>query len=96
MNESKLCGLLLGYYFSGLCSKGLTLFQQQSSDSSKLIEFLEDNFRFDDNGGKFFKRVEISVGKKEMACYEQFLLFAQSFPKIYTADPLNIAFFGKG
>ena len=86
----------IGLLFLGLCSKGLTLFQQQSSDSSKLIEFLEDNFRFDDDGGKSFIRVEISVGKKEMACYEQYLLFAQSFPKIYTADPLNTAFFRKG
>ena len=55
-------------------------------DSSKLIEFADDNFKFDGNGRKFSKRVENNVGKGEIALYEQFLLFPQSFQKIYTAD----------
>ena len=29
----------------------------------------------------FAKRVENSLGKGEIACYEQFLLFPQCFPK---------------
>ena len=32
------------------------------------------------------KRVENTVGKGEIACYEQFLLFPQCFQKTYTAD----------
>ena len=43
--------------------------------SSKLKEFANNNSKFDKNGGKFFKRVENTVGKGETAGYEQFLLF---------------------
>ena len=34
----------------------------------------------------FSKRVENSVGKGEIADYEQFLLFLQYFQKTFTAD----------
>ena len=34
----------------------------------------------------FFKRVENTVGKGEIARYEQFLLFPQCFQKIFTAE----------
>ena len=50
-------------------------------DSSKLKEFADDNFRFDKNGRKLFKWVENTVGKGEIARYEQFLLFPQCFQK---------------
>ena len=50
--------------------------------SSKLLEFADDNFRFDENGRKFSKRVENTVGKVEIARYEQFLLFLQCFQNI--------------
>ena len=33
------------------------------------------------NSRKFFKRVENTVGKREFACYEQFLLFPPCFQK---------------
>ena len=36
----------------------LTVSKQQILDSSKLKEFTDDNFKFDENGRKFFKRVE--------------------------------------
>ena len=49
-------------------------------------EFADDNFIFDENGIKFSKRVENTVGKGEIAGYEQFLLFPQSFQKTYAAD----------
>ena len=39
------------------------------------------NFKFDENGIKLSKRVENIVGKGEIACYEQFLLFPQCFQK---------------
>ena len=40
----------------------------QVLDSSKLKEFADDNFEFDENGGKFSERVENAVGKGEIAC----------------------------
>ena len=59
----------------------------QIIDSSKLKEFAEDNFKCDENDGKFSKRVEFNkVGKGEIARYEQFLLFLQCFQKICTAN----------
>ena len=38
-------------------------------------EFSDDNFKFDENGGKFSKHVENTVGKGEIALYDQFVLF---------------------
>ena len=54
--------------------------------SSKLTEFADDNFEFDETGRKFFKRVENTVGKGEIARYKQFLLFLKCFQNTYTAD----------
>ena len=39
------------------------------------------NFKVDENGRMFSKRVENTVGKGEIAHYEQFLLFLQCFQK---------------
>ena len=55
-------------------------------DLSKLKEFPDDNFSFVENGRKLFKQVENTVGKGEIARYEQFLLFPQCFQKTCTAD----------
>ena len=44
-------------------------------------EFADDNFKFDENGIKLSKQVENTVGKGEIARYEQFLLFPQCFQK---------------
>ena len=55
-------------------------------DSSKLKEFADDNFKFDENGGKFSEKVENIAGKGEIARYEQFLFFPQCFQKTCTAD----------
>ena len=48
---------------------------------SKLKEFADDNFKSDKYGRKDSKRVENTVGKAEIAHYEQFLLFPQCFQK---------------
>ena len=53
--------------------------KQELLNSFKLKEFAEHNFRFDENGRKFAKRVENTMGKGEIARYEQFLLFQQCF-----------------
>ena len=51
-------------------------------DSSKLKEFADNNFKIDENGRKLSKWVENTVGKGEIAHYEQFLLFPQCFQKV--------------
>ena len=38
--------------------------------SSKLKEFADNNFGFDENGRKLSKRLENTEGKGEIACYE--------------------------
>ena len=60
--------------------------KQQILDSSVLKEFADDNFKFDENGRKVSRRVENTVGKGEIAHYEQFPLFPQCFQKTCTAD----------
>ena len=47
----------------------------------RLFQTENDNFKFDKNGRKLSKQVENTVGKGEIACYEQFLLFPQCFQK---------------
>ena len=42
-------------------------------------DFADDNLKFEENGRKLFKPVENTVGKGEIARYEQFLLFPQCF-----------------
>ena len=48
-------------------------------DWSKLKQSADDNFEFDVNSRKFSKLVENTVGKGEIARYEQFLLFPKCF-----------------
>ena len=60
--------------------------KQQILDSSKLKKFVDHDFNFDGNGRKFSKQVENTVGKGEIARYEQFLLFPQCFQKTLTTD----------
>ena len=44
-------------------------------------EFADNIFKFDENGRKLSKQVENTVGKGEIARYEQFLHFPQCFQK---------------
>ena len=64
----------------------LTLSKTTIFNCSKFKVFAADNFTFDENGKKFSKRVENTVGKGEIARYEQFRLFLQCFQKTFTAD----------
>ena len=59
--------------------------KQQILDYSKLKEFADDNFRFDEKSRKLSKLVENTEGEGEIARYEQFLLFPQCFQKTCTA-----------
>ena len=56
-------------------SKFQPVTRQQILDSSKLKEFEDNIFKSDENGRKLSKQVENTVGKGEIARYEQFLLF---------------------
>ena len=44
--------------------------KRQFLASSKLKEFADINFKFDENGGKFSEKIENTVGKGEIAHYE--------------------------
>ena len=49
--------------------------KRQVLDSSKLKDFADITFEFDENGRKFSKLAENTVGKGEIAYYKQFFLF---------------------
>ena len=55
--------------------------KRQILNSSKLKQPADDNFEFHENSRKFSKYLENTVGKGEIAHYEQFLLFPQFFLK---------------
>ena len=51
-----------------------------------MTDLASDDFKFDENGRKFIKWVENTVGTGEIARYEHFLLFPQCFQKTSIAD----------
>ena len=59
-------------------------------DSSKLKKFADNNFQFDEGGGKFLKTVKNTAGKGEIASNKQFLPFPQFFQETC------FGLFGKG
>ena len=60
--------------------------KEQSLDCSKLKEFADDNFKFDENDRQFSERTENTMGKWEIVRDEQFLLFPQCFKETCTDD----------
>ena len=54
---------------------------KQVLDVFKLKEFVDNNFKSNKNGVEFSKRVENTVGKGEITCYEQFLLSQSVFKR---------------
>ena len=62
--------------------QGINPFPNDKFQISKLREFEDDKFESDENGGMVSKRVENIVGKGEIARYEHFSFF----PQTYTAD----------
>ena len=63
--------------------------------SSKLKEFADDIFIFDEIGRKLSKRVKNNVGKGEIAHYEQFLLSHCVFKIPVRQTRKNQGLFGK-
>ena len=74
----------------------LTFPKRQILDSSKLTEFSDGNSRFDENGRKFSKRVENTVGKGEIARYEQFSFSHSVFKRLALKTRKNKGLFEKG
>ena len=65
-----------------LFGEGLTHYQMTLIlDSSKLKEFADNNFKFNEISRKLSKWAEKTVGKGEIARYEQFLHFPPCFQK---------------
>ena len=66
---------------------GLVVRGQSQTINFRLFQTERDNnIKFNEYERKFSKRVENTVGKGEIARYEQFLLFPQCFQKTCTAD----------
>ena len=59
-------------------------------------DFADDNFKLDENGKKLSKWVENTVGKGEIAHYEQFLLFPQCFQKAFSQGRQTASLCGNG
>ena len=59
-------------------------------------QFADDNFKFGENGRKFFISVENTVGKGEIARSEQFLLFPFFSKDLYCRHVKTRACLGKG
>ena len=54
---------------------------------SQIERVADHNVKLHENYGvKFPKIIQNTVGKGEIACYKQFLLFPQRFQNTYTAD----------
>ena len=72
--------------------------KQQILDSSKLKEFADDTFKFDDHGGKFYKRAENTVEKEEIAKFLVMSNFSFShsvFKRLVLQTRKNQGLFGK-
>ena len=52
----------------------------------QLKEFTDDNFKFNENGRKFSKQVDKTVGKGKIAHCKQFLFLPPCFQKTCPAD----------
>ena len=63
--------------------------KQRILDPSKLKEFADDDFKFEEISRKFSKWLENTVGKGGIARYEEFFLFPQCFQKTCTADTIG-------
>ena len=67
--------------FPTMFAKGFFSLTLTHYQTTKFRLFADDNFKFEKNGRRLSKRIENTVGKGEIAHYQQFLLFPQAcFP----------------
>ena len=64
-------------------SDRLTLSKTTNFNLFQTNEVANNNSKFDENGGKFSKRIENASRKAEIFHYEQFLLFLQFSKDLY-------------
>ena len=64
------------------CSLSIPFPKRQTLDPSKLKEFADDNFKFDENGRRSSKRVENTVGKRRNCP----LRAISPFPTVFSKD----------
>ena len=62
----------------------------------RLFRNADDYFKFDENGRKLSKLVENTVGKGEIARYEQFLLFQSVFKRLVSQGSQKVSLCGNG
>ena len=65
-------------------------------DRSKLRQSADDSFKFDENSRKFSKQVENTLGKGEIAHYEQFLLSHCVFKRLVSQGRQKVSLCGNG
>ena len=73
----------------------LTFPKRQVLDSSKVKEFADYNFEFDENGRKFTKRVE-NTGKKKLLVTNNFFFSYSVVKRLVLQTRKNQGLFGKG
>ena len=69
---------------------------QQILDSSKLNEFADDNFRFDENGRMLSKRVENTVGKEKLLVTSNFSFSYSVFKRLVSQGRQKVLLCGNG
>ena len=72
-----------------MCRQALTHSQTTDFKLFQTERVCKRLFKFHKNGGKLSRQVENTVGKREIARYEQFLLFPRCFHKTCTVDTLK-------
>ena len=70
--------------------------KRQILDSPKLEEFVNNKFRFDENGRKFSKWIENTVGKGELLVTSNFSFSHSVFKILELQTRKNQGLFGKG
>ena len=70
--------------------------RQQILDSSKLNEFADDDFKFDENGRKLSKRVENTVGKGKLLVLSNFSFSHGVFKRLVAQGRQKVSLCGNG
>ena len=87
-----LCGLVESVIWGRIKCSGNIIYNKVTVSQTTNFRLFQtervadDNFESDENGRKFSKWVENTVGKGEIALYEQFLLFPHCFQETCTAN----------
>ena len=68
----------------------------QILDSSKLKEFADDNFKFDENGRRLSKQVENIVGKAELLVTSNFSFSHTIFKTLVSQGRQKVSLCGNG